>query len=122
MRGDRREVASYFTEEVLDGQPQRRPEFLLETSVLSELTPDLCRLVRGRDDAGGLARASREGRLVVPLGERSHYRYHHLFAEMLEGELARGARAGRRSRTILVAAGTRSATSPTRRCSSARGG
>ena len=91
VRGDRREVASYFTEEVLERQPEEVQSFLLETSVLTELTPDLCALVTGRDDAGELlARAAREELFVVPLGEQmSHYRYHHLFAEMLEAELAR---------------------------------
>jgi LuxR family maltose regulon positive regulatory protein len=90
VRGDRREVASYFTEEVLERQPPAVQEFLLETSVLTELTPGLCALVTGRDDAGEfLARAAREELFVVPLGEQvSHYRYHHLFAEMLQAELA----------------------------------
>jgi LuxR family transcriptional regulator, maltose regulon positive regulatory protein len=100
VRGDRREVAAYFTEEVLEHQPADVQSFLLETSVLTELTPELCRLVTGRDDAGDLlARVAREELFVVPLGEEaSHYRYHHLFAEMLEAELERR-RPGRPSET-----------------------
>ena len=89
VRGDRREVASYFAEEVLERQPEEIQEFLLETSVLTELTPELCAVVTGRDDAGELlARVAREELFVVPLGEQlAHYRYHHLFAEMLQAEL-----------------------------------
>ena len=91
VRGERREVASYFTEEVLERQPAEVQGFLLETSVLGELTPELCALVTGRDDAGEfLARVARDELFVVPLGEQmAHYRYHHLFAEMLEAELGR---------------------------------
>jgi LuxR family maltose regulon positive regulatory protein len=91
VRGDRREVASYFTEEVLERQPEEVQGFLLETSVLTELSPELCALVTGRDDAGELlARVAREELFVVPLGEQmSSYRYHHLFAEMLQAELGR---------------------------------
>jgi LuxR family maltose regulon positive regulatory protein len=91
VRGDRREVASYFTEEVLERQPAEVQAFLLETSVLTELTPELCVFVTRRDDAGELlARVARDELFVVPLGEAAaRYRYHHLFAEMLQSELER---------------------------------
>jgi LuxR family maltose regulon positive regulatory protein len=89
VRGERREIAAYLTSEVLDGQPAEVQDFMLETSVLSELTPALCKLVTRRDDAGRLlARVAREELFIVPLGDGAHeYRYHHLFAEMLEAEL-----------------------------------
>jgi LuxR family transcriptional regulator, maltose regulon positive regulatory protein len=91
IRGGRREIAEYLTSEVLEAQPDDVQEFLLRTSVLLELTPRLCALVTGRDDAGEvLARVARDGLFVVPLGEDGcHYRYHHLFAEMLQDELER---------------------------------
>jgi LuxR family maltose regulon positive regulatory protein len=91
IRGDRRAVAAYFADEVLERQPADVQEFLLQTAVLTELTPALCKTVTGRDDAGELlACVAREELFVVPLGEgTSHYRYHHLFAEMLEAELER---------------------------------
>ena len=87
--GERREIAAYLTAEVLDGQPAEVQDFLLETSVLTELTPALCKLVTGRDDAGELlAFIAHQELFVVPLGDEGHhYRYHHLFAEMLEAEL-----------------------------------
>jgi len=89
IRGERGEIAAYLTSEVLDGQPADVQEFLLRTSVLTELTPALCKRVTGRDDAGELlAHIAREDLFVVPLGDEGHhYRYHHLFAEMLEAEL-----------------------------------
>ncbi len=89
IRGERREIAAYLTSEVLDGQPADVQDFLLETSVLTELTPALCKLVTGREDAGELlSLAARRELFVIPLGDECHqYRYHHLFAEMLEAEL-----------------------------------
>jgi LuxR family maltose regulon positive regulatory protein len=89
IRGGRREIAEYLTSEVLAGQTDDVQEFLLRTSVLLELTPRLCALVTGRDDAGELlARVAREELFVVPLGDDGcHFRYHHLFAEMLQDEL-----------------------------------
>jgi len=89
IRGERREIAAYLTSEVLDGQPADVQDFLLKTSVLTELTPALCGLVTGRDDAGELlARVAREELFVLPLGDENHlYRYYHLFAEMLQAEL-----------------------------------
>jgi ATP/maltotriose-dependent transcriptional regulator MalT len=91
IRGGRREIAEFLTSEVLDAQPPKVQEFLLRTSVLHELTPRLCALVTGGDDAGELlARISREELFVVPLGDDgSHFRYQHLFAEMLQEELER---------------------------------
>jgi LuxR family maltose regulon positive regulatory protein len=86
IRGGRREIAEYLTSEVLDAQPADVQEFLLRTSVLLELTPRLCALVWEREDAGDLlARVAREELFVVPLDDEGcHYRYHHLFAEMLQ--------------------------------------
>ena len=91
VRGSRREFAEYLTSEVLETQPDGIQEFLLRTSVLHELTPVLCTVVTARDDGGELlARIAREELFVVPLDDDgAHYRYHHLFAEMLEGELER---------------------------------
>jgi len=87
--GERGEIAAYLTSEVLDGQPADVQEFLLKTSVLMDLTPALCKLVTGRDDAGELLSfIARQELFIVPLGGAGHhYRYHHLFAEMLEAEL-----------------------------------
>ncbi len=105
VRGDQREIGAYLTAEVLEQLPAELQEFLLRTSVLDELTPALCRLVTGRDDAGELlARVVREELFVVPLGDdHGLYRYHHLFAEMLEAQLERR-HPGERQRLHVVVA------------------
>jgi len=91
VRGEQRDIASYLTSEVLDGQPADVQDFLLRTSGLGELTPALCRHVTGRADAGELlAQVARDGLFVEPLGDATdHYRYHHLFAEVLSAEYER---------------------------------
>ena len=91
VRGDRREIATYLTAEVVDCQPPQMQEFLLRVSVLRELTPALCRCVSGRDDAGVLLEeAARDELFIVPSGAAGNrYRFHHLFAEVLGEELER---------------------------------
>jgi LuxR family transcriptional regulator, maltose regulon positive regulatory protein len=93
LRGDRREVGQYLTSEVLEQQPAELRRFLLETSILERLCPDLCRVVARRDDAGEVLRGlARENLFVWALDERDQwYRYHHLFAEYLQAELSRRA-------------------------------
>ena len=104
--GGQREIAAYLTSEVLQGQPAAVQDFLLRTSVLTELTPTLCALVTGSDDAGALlALVAGLDLFVLPLGDTVHqYRYHHLFAEMLEAQLE-ATHPGERTRLHRVAAG-----------------
>jgi LuxR family maltose regulon positive regulatory protein len=83
-----RDIAAYLTTEVLQGQSSDIQEFLLRTSVLNTLTPDLCQLVTGRADAGELLdEVVRRELFLVPLGAGHLYRYHHLFAVTLQEEL-----------------------------------
>jgi LuxR family maltose regulon positive regulatory protein len=84
-------------QEVLDRQTDAVRTFLLDTSVLRELHPDLCRAVSGTSDARGMLRSLERGYVfLVPLdGERQWYRYHHLFADAL---LARAQALDRRQR------------------------
>ena len=95
LPGDRREVGRYLTSEVLAQQPPELRRFLLETSILERLCPDLCRAVTGRRDAGELLRRLADENLFLwSLDEHEWwYRYHHLFAEHLQVELARRSRA-----------------------------
>ena len=89
LRGESREVGRYLTAEVLVRQPTGLHRFLLETSILERLCPDLCRTVTGRRDAGELLRRLADENLFVwALDDRQWwYRYHHLFAEYLQAEL-----------------------------------
>jgi LuxR family maltose regulon positive regulatory protein len=89
--GTTRHVADYLSEDVLGRLSDEVVSFLLETSVLEELTASLCDAVTGRTDAEAQLRAlERSNLFVVPLDEeRGAYRYHHLFADYLRAESAR---------------------------------
>ena len=89
--GDDRHVVDYLTSEVLARLPTERREFLTRTSILARLCGPLCDAVTsGRGSAATLAELERSNLLVVPLDtKRRWYRYHALFADLLESELAR---------------------------------
>jgi LuxR family transcriptional regulator, maltose regulon positive regulatory protein len=83
--GSHRYVLDFLAEEVLERQPGRVREFLLETSVLERLSGELCDAVTGRPGSQALLeQVERAGLFVVPLDEvRGWWRYHHLFADLL---------------------------------------
>jgi len=87
--GDDRYVVDYLADEVLDRQPPPVRAFLLQTSVLERLTGPLCDAVTGRSDGRLVLEAlERRNLLVVPLDDRRRwYRYHHLFADVLQSRL-----------------------------------
>jgi LuxR family transcriptional regulator, maltose regulon positive regulatory protein len=89
-RGDRREVARYLTSEVLERQPKDVRRFPLSTSILDRLNPSLCAAVSGRHDANDLLlRLVQDNIFISGLGGREcFYRYHPLFADFLQAELA----------------------------------
>ena len=76
-------------EEVLQRQPERIRNFLLQTSILDRLSGPLCDAVTGREDGQAMLETLERGNLfVVPLDDRRQwYRYHHLFAEVLQARL-----------------------------------
>ena len=88
--GSHRFVLDYLVEEVLDRQPAEVRDFLLDTSVLDQLTGALCDALTGRSDGERtLETLERENLFVVALDdERRWYRYHHLFADALRARLA----------------------------------
>ena len=61
------EIADYFIAEVLDQQAPEAARFMLDTSVLSELSADTCAAISGARDAPMLLHAI-EGRAPVPGG------------------------------------------------------
>jgi LuxR family transcriptional regulator, maltose regulon positive regulatory protein len=89
--GDHRYIADYLVEEVLQRQPERVRQFLLQTSILDRLCGPLCDAVTGQEVGTGQARLEaleRGNFFVVPLDDRRHwYRYHHLFADVLHAHL-----------------------------------
>ena len=70
-------------------QPDEVRAFLLDTSVLDQLTGGLCDALTGRDDGQQMLETlERDNLFVVPLDdERRWYRYHHLFADALRARL-----------------------------------
>ncbi len=87
--GDDRYVVDYLVEEVLQRQPDRVQTFLLQTSVLGRLSGPLCDAVTGQGGGKAMLELLDHGNLfVVPLDDRRRwYRYHHLFADVLQARL-----------------------------------
>ena len=82
-------IAEYFVSEVLDYQPPEIVRFMLDTSILGELTADACAAVTARQDAAALLRRIDTASLfLVALDdERTSFRYHHLVRRVLRAEL-----------------------------------
>ena len=103
--GSNRYILDYLLEEVLQRQSEGIQDFLLHTSILGRLTGPLCDALTGHDDASAeILPAQGEGLIgdgqatlemlggsnlfIVPLDDqRSWYRYHHLFADLLRQRL-----------------------------------
>ncbi len=88
--GNQRFVLDYLADEVLGLVDEELRAFLVQTSVVERFTPDLCRVLTGREDAEALLTRAEEANLfVVPLDtERRWYRYHRLFADYLRSRLS----------------------------------
>jgi LuxR family transcriptional regulator, maltose regulon positive regulatory protein len=91
LSGSHRFILDYLTEEALKTQPPDVQDFLLETSILPRLSGDLCNAVSGRSDSASLLERLLAANLfIIPLDDEGHwYRYHHLFAELLQHKLRR---------------------------------
>jgi LuxR family maltose regulon positive regulatory protein len=87
--GSNRFVVDYLVEEVLQRQPQRVRSFLLQTAILDKLCGALCDAITGQKHGKGMLELlERDNLFVVPLDEeRQWYRYHHLFADVLQAHL-----------------------------------
>jgi LuxR family maltose regulon positive regulatory protein len=87
--GDDRYVVDYLVEEVLQRQPDRVQTFLRQTSLLGRLSGPLCDAVTGQADGKAMLEALDRGNLfLVALDDRRRwYRYHHLFADVLQARL-----------------------------------
>jgi LuxR family transcriptional regulator, maltose regulon positive regulatory protein len=87
--GDDRYVVDYLAEEVLARQSDRVQAFLLQTSILGRLSGPLCDAVTGQGGGKAMLEALDRGNLfLVPLDDRRRwYRYHHLFADVLQARL-----------------------------------
>jgi LuxR family maltose regulon positive regulatory protein len=91
--GSERTVADYLMDEVLQRQSEPVRRLLLRTSVLDRICGELADLLAGEPGAERALRdLERAGAFVVSLDpQRSWFRYHQLFAELLLLELRRTA-------------------------------
>lgn len=84
--GSHRHILSYLVEEVLSHQPPDTVAFLLQTSILERMCGALCDAVTLSE--GGQAKLEQLERahlFLVALDEQGNwYRYHHLFAQVLQ--------------------------------------
>jgi LuxR family transcriptional regulator, maltose regulon positive regulatory protein len=89
LSGKQRFIADYLGQEVLSELPDDLQRFLIETSILDQLSAPLCEALTGRKDGQGmLERLEHQNLFLVPLDDsREWYRYHRLFAEYLQDEL-----------------------------------
>jgi LuxR family maltose regulon positive regulatory protein len=89
FKGDNRYIADYLTEEVLSRQPEHLRNFLLQTSILERLSGSLCDAVTDQKNSRQMLDTLEKANLfVIPLDdERCWYRYHHLFADLLQQRL-----------------------------------
>ncbi len=82
-------IIDYLVEEVLQRQPLAVQHFLLQTSILERLCGSLCDHLTGQQDGQlRLEQLQRANLFLIALDdERRWFRYHHLFAGMLQQRL-----------------------------------
>lgn len=87
--GDDRYVVDYLVDEVLTRQPTHVQDFLLQTSILERMNGPLCEAVTGQQGGRATLEAlDTKNLFLVPLDDRRQwYRYHHLFADVLQARL-----------------------------------
>ena len=111
LSGKHRFIFDYLMEEVLSRQSAEVQDFMVKTSILNQLSAPICDALMGWSDAAGdttrkrtvtkrldtvlpsqeiLEYMDRENLFIIPLDdERRWYRYHRLFADLLEERLIR---------------------------------
>ena len=91
LHGRNQWIARYFVSEFLLHQPPLIQVFLLETSILDQLSTPLCTAVTGQADAGDLLQQAVDGGFFLrPIdGTGARFTYHDLFRELLAAELDR---------------------------------
>ncbi|MES2073159.1 MAG: LuxR C-terminal-related transcriptional regulator [Pseudomonadota bacterium] len=89
--GKERHVIDFLADEVLLNQSEAIQSFLMRTSILDSFNAGLCQFLTGTADSQAmLLHLERNHMFLVPLDTtREWYRYHHLFAELLQSRLAK---------------------------------
>ena len=85
-------VREYLTRNVLEDLPDELASFLLDTCVLTLLTPDVCDALRGTTGSGALlAELDRRQIFTTALDDCGTYRYHDVLRSHLQGILVEAA-------------------------------
>ncbi|HSL29195.1 MAG TPA: LuxR C-terminal-related transcriptional regulator [Anaerolineales bacterium] len=87
--GSHRHVLGYLADEVLNRLPKQVLDFLLYTSILDQLCGPLCDAVTGGEDGQAVLESLEHSNMfILPMDQEGKwFRYHHLFAEVLQGRL-----------------------------------
>ena len=87
--GSHRHILGYLADEALDQRPKGTLNFLLQTSILDRLCGPLCEAVTGKPGGQEILESLDHANLfITPLDDEGKwYRYHHLFAEVLQARL-----------------------------------
>ncbi|MFZ0533309.1 MAG: hypothetical protein WAM09_09020, partial [Anaerolineales bacterium] len=87
--GSHRFVLDYLVEEVLQHQSEQIRNFLLQTAILDRVCAPLCNAITEREDGKEMLDGlERSNLFLIPLDDkRQWYRYHHLFADVLQTHL-----------------------------------
>ncbi|MGQ8337850.1 LuxR C-terminal-related transcriptional regulator [Sunxiuqinia sp. A32] len=89
LKGDDRHIVDYLIEEVLQQQSPELREFLLCTSILNQFNASLCNHVLNITNGQEIIELFEKNNMfIIPLdNERNWFRYHHLFASLLQHRL-----------------------------------
>ncbi len=87
--GTNRYIMDYLLDAAFNQQSSQIKSFLLQTSILEQMTPDLCDAICNIDDSISILSILEQKHLfLVALDdERQWYRYHHLFNDLLSQRL-----------------------------------
>jgi LuxR family maltose regulon positive regulatory protein len=89
FRGTHRHILDYLLDEVLNSLAYEIQEFLRQTSILDQLSPSICEAVTGMEASRKYLQYLETNNLfLISLDEeRTWYRYHTLFGELLKNQL-----------------------------------
>jgi LuxR family transcriptional regulator, maltose regulon positive regulatory protein len=94
LSGSHRYIFDYLMDEVLSHEPSQIREFLLRTCLLERFNAELCAAVIASEHTismpsrEALEYLERTNLFIIPLdNQREWYRYHHLFADVLQKQL-----------------------------------
>jgi LuxR family maltose regulon positive regulatory protein len=87
--GSDRYILDYLMDEVFRGQSEEVQDFLIKTALVDRLTAPLCNALTGSQESQAILEGlERDHVFIINLdNERNWYRYHHLFADLLQKRL-----------------------------------